>query len=134
MTHLLRARGFTLIELMIVIAIIGVLAAIAVPNYARFQCRAKQTEAKNGLKQLVVAEESYRAENDTYIGGEAGATILDGLLAGNRQRYDYSIVLTSPGTFNGQAFAKPAFALELSNDRWETNQGAVMNNIIPGCE
>ncbi len=58
--------GFTLIELMIVVAIIGILAAIAIPNFVKFQARSKQSEVKANLKSLFTAEKSYYQEKDTY--------------------------------------------------------------------
>ncbi len=62
------ARGFTLIELMIVVAIIGILAAIAIPNFMKFQTRAKQSEAKAGLKAVFVATKSVLAEHEDSLG------------------------------------------------------------------
>jgi type IV pilus assembly protein PilA len=59
-------KGFTLIELMIVVAIIGILAAIAIPNFIKFQARAKQSEAKSNLKAFFVAEKSYYQEKDGF--------------------------------------------------------------------
>ncbi len=62
-----RESGFTLIELMIVVAIIGILAAIAIPNFVKFQLRSKTSEAKVNLKAIVVAEDAYYAEFGTYV-------------------------------------------------------------------
>lgn len=62
-------KGFTLIELMIVVAIIGILAAIAIPNFVRFQAKSKQSEAKANLKAIFVAKKSHFAENDTFVCG-----------------------------------------------------------------
>ncbi len=58
--------GFSLIELMIVVAIIGILASIAVPNFQKFQRRAKQTEGKGYLTSIYTAEQGFRAEWNTY--------------------------------------------------------------------
>ena len=59
-------KGFTLIELMIVVAIIGILAAIAIPNFSKFQAKSKQSEAKTNLKALFTAEKAYFGEKDKY--------------------------------------------------------------------
>lgn len=59
-------HGFNLIELMIVVAIIGILAAIAVPIYNNYVYRSKQTEAKTLLMTLKAEQEEFRAENNTY--------------------------------------------------------------------
>jgi type IV pilus assembly protein PilA len=61
-----RSRGFTLIELMIVVAIIGILAAIAIPNFMRFQARSKQGEAKSNLRSLFTSQRSFYQEKDAY--------------------------------------------------------------------
>jgi len=58
--------AFTLIELLIVVAIIAILAAIAVPNFIEAQVRAKVSRAKNDLRSLAVAIEAYRVDNDNW--------------------------------------------------------------------
>jgi type IV pilus assembly protein PilA len=63
-------KGFTLIELMIVVAIIGILAAIAIPNFMRFQMKAKKSEAKSIIGSIRTTQEAFKAEN----GGFANTT------------------------------------------------------------
>src|SRR5438045_2363834 len=58
--------GFSLVELMIVVAIIGILATIAVPNFTKFQAKAKQTNAKTELAGIYTAEKSFYSEYSSY--------------------------------------------------------------------
>jgi prepilin-type N-terminal cleavage/methylation domain-containing protein len=61
-----RPRAFTLIELLIVVAIIAILAAIAVPNFLEAQVRAKVSRVKSDSRALIVAAEAYRVDNNDY--------------------------------------------------------------------
>ena len=59
-------RGFSLVELMIVVAIIGVLTAIAIPNFQRFQAQARQSEAKSSLTGIYTAAKAFHSKWEAY--------------------------------------------------------------------
>src|SRR5438046_21130 len=61
-------KGFSLVELMVVVAIIGILAAIAVPNFQKFTAKSKQSEAKANLSALYSAERAFNAEWQSFFG------------------------------------------------------------------
>jgi type IV pilus assembly protein PilA len=78
--NLKKREGFTLIELMIVVAIIGILAAIAIPNFIKFQLRSKAGESKVNLAAIRTAEESYFAEAGSYMDWKASPPTFPGQL------------------------------------------------------
>ena len=87
-----RRGGFTLIELMIVVAIIGILAAIAIPNFLRFQLKAKSSEGKTNLAAIRTAEESYFAEYGSYVSADPSpAAVAD------NNKTDYSDAVANKG-------------------------------------
>ena len=68
--------GFTLIELMIVVAIIGILAAIAYPSYQGYVEKTRRGDAKAVLMQFASALERYYTQNNTYIGADGGTAAI----------------------------------------------------------
>jgi type IV pilus assembly protein PilA len=95
-----KKRGFTLVELMIVVAIIGILAALAIPNFIKFQARSKQSEAKQGLKAFFMAQRHYFSEADAFV---ADLGVLS--FAPERgNRYAYKSMAT-PTTYSSRAAA-----------------------------
>ncbi|HVO29740.1 MAG TPA: hypothetical protein VMV18_03355 [bacterium] len=78
----------------VLVPIIGILAAIAIPNFLRFQCKSKEAEAKTELRGLFTAEKSFYAEYDTYT------TDLVALhwAPDGRPRYVYGFARPGPGT------------------------------------
>jgi type IV pilus assembly protein PilA len=67
--------GFTMIELLVVLIVIGILLAIAVPSYIGFRDRAANDEAKTSLREALPAAEAYLADNGSYSGMTTGALL-----------------------------------------------------------
>lgn len=94
--------GFTLIEVMTVVAVIGILAAIALPNYQEYLLRAKLVEAGSTLSQARVRLEQYYQDNRSYDakpdkpGGDCGGGAVTAKDI-NRKYFDYTCVTTDEG-------------------------------------
>jgi prepilin-type N-terminal cleavage/methylation domain-containing protein len=107
-------KGFTLLELMIAVVIVGVLAALAIPRFMNSSIRAKQTEAQGILKQIYTLENGYFQEHAAYTND---LKLLGVELLGD-YRYSYSIA-TTPTTFVATAdVPSPGLDNDAAPDTW----------------
>jgi type IV pilus assembly protein PilE len=100
-----RQFGFTLLELMIVVAIIAILAMIAVPMYTQYIRKSHRADALQRMQQIALAQERFRAENPGYtadwarLGGDPDTTNPTGI--GERFNWaDVTVVAGPPATYN----------------------------------
>jgi len=102
-----KQEGFTLIELMIVVAIIGILAAIAIPNFMQYQAKSKQSEAKGNLAGIYTSNVAFFGDNNYYTDSFSAMGFV--VASTGSQRYSYRIsTVTLAGT---SATACPASAI-----------------------
>jgi len=83
-----NGKGFTLIELMIVVAIIGILAAIAIPNFLKYQAKSKQSEARANLSSIFTNAITWYADYNTYSLAGHNVSELNWIPV-SLTRYDY---------------------------------------------
>lgn len=118
--HRFNIKAFSMIELMVVVAIIGVLAAIGIPEYSKFQAKARQSEAKLSLAALFTAEESFRQHWNTF------SVTLNNIgfsVQGSRLRYVTGFTANAGCVGYSTASGGPAELITL-NDTWSDGTNA----------
>lgn len=128
MVRVRRQCGFTLIEMMVVVAIIGILTVIAIPNFLRYQAQTRQAEAKTNLGGIFVAELAYYGENSRF--GSFSEIIYS--LTGLSNRYTYRS--GAPGAAGGLSSGTENIDLHSSSNGVQTpeNAGVPARNSIFG--
>jgi type IV pilus assembly protein PilE len=105
--------GFTLIELVIAIAIVAILATIALPSYQAYVRKARRSDAQAALLAIQLAEEKYRANNSNYADNtyyQANTAALGGPATGASVLNYYSFSITGGGASNPNVFSVTATA------------------------
>lgn len=127
-----RNLGFTLIEVLVVVAIIGILAAIAVPQYSDYVTRGKVSEATGALSELRLRAEKYFSDNRTYVG--FNTTIA------NARHFTYACTTPTATTFTCTATGVAsggmggfAYTINESNTRASTFTGVSGWNNSTTC-
>lgn len=131
-------KGFTLVELFVVIAVIGVLAAIAIPRFMRSSTKTKQSESQLILKQIYTMQRAYRQDKDTYYPSDGSTVVVQpGDSFGSldvevmpSSRYSYSITATRT-SFVATAGSKSATGLDddPASDVWTIDQTGTLTCV-----
>lgn len=110
-----RQRGFTLIELMITVAVVAILAAVALPAYQDYSRRGKRADARALLQTAAFAQEKYRAANASYA---SATTVLTGACptsgSCSSTQGHYTLAITASTTAPGANFTLTANAASTS--------------------
>jgi type IV pilus assembly protein PilA len=132
-----RHKGFTLIELMIVVAIIGIMSAISIPNFLKFQCKAKQSEARATLKGIFTVESIYGFNYGSFLDLAELTTFggLDNRTVTGARYYRFSATGGAVWNANAADSKQKVNSSSVSNDSWDISAFTLgPRNTINSCQ
>ena len=134
-----RSKGFSLVELMVVVGIIGILASIAVPRFQKYYAKARQVEAKNNLSHIYTLELNYHADEDQYADFDwvGNKEWFPGVKECYDDKIGFSLNPCGKARYKYNASAKDGTSLDsdfLGTAQSGVGQGKTGNKIVPGCK
>jgi len=138
-----KEKGFTLVELMIVVVIIGILASLAVPRFMQASSKAKQHECQQLLKQIYTMQRTYFQEYNTYLAcTDDNDFETIGVDIPPTAHYEFSVTAGSSGDITSSFYADalwdgPALDDDMTEDHWRINDDgklAVMVNDVTDAD
>jgi len=120
--------GFSLIELMVAVGIVGILSAIALPKYQTFQAKAKGAEAQNTLGYIYTLEQAYFVDNNSF---NTIATV--GFVLPNNAKYGYAGGVAGAATFTATAAAGAGIICTGLADSWTITETDALTHVPNGC-
>lgn len=128
------SKGFTLIELMVVVVVIGILSAIAIPAYKDYVIRGKLADAVAGLSNGRVKMEQFFLDNKTYVGGPVpAATNYFTYAASDLSNSSYTLTAAGKGDLSGYSYTINESNIKASNTPWGNSTSCWVVKKGGGC-
>jgi type IV pilus assembly protein PilE len=127
-------NGFTLVELLIAVAVIGILAAIAIPNYQQYILRGNRADAKAILMETAQYMERYYTTNNTYVGATVLSAVSPKGASAASKKYDITFSAgPAANSFTLQAATAGSQDNDACGDLTLSNTGAQTAALATGC-
>jgi prepilin-type N-terminal cleavage/methylation domain-containing protein len=136
-TIIKKAKGFTLVELMVVIVIVGILAAVAIPKFMDASHKAKASEFPTMLTSIYTGEQAYNAENGSFAADLSTLRNMSGVdVSSTSKWFSYAVAAPTTSTFTGTATVATPFGVALTSDNAtvkEDNSKTATANLLKYC-